>query len=324
MRILFTFCILAVLFLSACEEPDPEFPEDIILTCQEDVDMIAPLLVQGVFDVLDPEAAFRGSLTIDSGGSCGSPITDLSFFSEFKFWLGALTITSDDLSNLDFLANIEQFRNGLSIVGCANLSTINLPSCAEIEGNFDVIDNPLLTTIQIGNNHPEETYEEINIDSLELRSNPILEAWTPGRTRVDFGTSARILDNPLLTNLTALSSLSMPRNLMDMQLYGAIINETGENLDPDSLNMPAETFIEAVMPANDYSWLSKAKSSPRFNDEGINIGRITTFRIMGSVTVPELCPLATIADTTGLEVFSTSNTGTTMITPEILLDECPE
>lgn len=323
MRILSTWCIILILVFSACEDPDPVFPDEVILSCQEDVDMIAPLLLQGVFDELDPVAAFRGNVIIESSASsCGSPITDLSFFSEYRFWLGALTINSSDLTNLDFLSTIEQFRSGLSIIGCDNLTSINLPACAVIEDVFDVINNPVLTDIQIGQDHPEELYEEIDIDSLELISNPLLTSWRPGLTRVDFGRSARMKENPLLTDLTALSNLSMPRNLMDMDVYGVIVNESGENTAMDSLNMPGETFIQAINPDNDYTWLSMAKATPRFNDEGINIGRITTFQISGDVMVSELCPIANIADTTGLEVFSTTSAVT--ITPEVLIAECPE
>jgi hypothetical protein len=324
MRFLSTYCIIAIFLISACEEPALVFPDEVVLSCQEDVDMIAPLLIQGVFDELDPGAGFRGNVTIKSGGSCGTPITDLSFFSAYRFWLGSLTINSNDIDNLDFLSTIEQFRSGLSIVGCSNLRSISLPQCAEIEDFLDVIDNTLLEEIQIGQDHNEEIYDEIFIDSLELLYNPILESWRPGLTRVNFGRAARIVENPFLTDLTALSNLSMPRNIMDIQLYGSTINETGENMDPDSLLMPARTFIDAIRPDNDYSWLSKAKITPRIDDEGLDIGTIADFRITGSVTIPELCPLASIADTTGLEVISTLNGMMTTITAEMLEVECPE
>ncbi len=323
MKILSTFCILSILFFSACEDPDPVFPEEIVLACQEDVDEIAPLLLQGVFDQLDPGAAFRGSLRIESG-SCGSPITDLSFFSEYRFWLGTLVISSDDITNLDFLSTIEQFRNGFSIVNCSNLTSISLPACAEIEGFFDVINNPVLTEIQIGQNHDEEIYEEIDIDSMSMLSNPTLTAWRPGLTRVNFGRAALLKENPLLTDLTALSDLSLPSNVLDFDLYGVTVNESGENPAMDSINMPFNTFIEAMRPNNDYTWLSMAKITPRFNDDGVDVGRIENFRISGEVTVPELCPIASVADTLSLSIVSTAYAGMMEITTERLEDECPE
>ncbi len=324
MRILLAFCVIALFIFSACEEPAPIFPDEVILSCQEDVDSIAPLLIQGIFDERNPDNAFRGNVTILSDGSCGSPITNLSFFSEFRFLLGSLTINSDEIFNLEFLSTIEQFRSGISIIGCSNLRTINLPQCAEIEDFFVVIDNDLLEDIQIGQEQNEELYDELFIDSLVLVDNPILEAWRPSLNRVNFGRAARIVENPFLTDLTALSNLSMPRNTMDLQLYSTTVNESGENMDPDSLLMPASTFIDAIRPDNDYSWLSKAKITPRFDDEGIDIGTIADFSISGAVTIPELCPLASIADTTGLEVVSTSFGTMMIITPEMLVDECPE
>lgn len=324
MRFLSTLCILTFLFFSTCEDPDPVFPDEIVLSCQEDVDMMAPLILQGVFDELDPGAAFRGSVIIETAGSCGNPITDLSFFSEFRFWLGDLRIESNDITDLNFLSTVEQFRNGLTITNCANLTSVNLPSCAVVETVFDVSNNPRLTEMQLGNALDEDIYEDIDIDSLELSDNPLLASWQPGLTRVDFGRAARIKENPLLTDLTALSSLSMPSNELDFDIFGITVNESGENMDTDSLNMPLSTIIDARAPVNDYSWLSMAKITPRFNDDGIDVGIINNFIISGDVTVPELCPLASIADTTGLEVFSTAYTPMETITAERIEDECPE
>lgn len=325
MRILSTYCIITVFLFSACEDPDPVFPEEVVLSCQEDVDMIAPLLLQGVFDALDPIAAFRGNVTIESNtGSCGSPITDLSFFEAYRFWLGSLTINSTDITDLDFLSTIEQFRGGLTITNCDNLDSISLPSCALIEEFFTVTNNPILTDIQIGQDLDEDIYEEIDIDSMVMVSNPALTSWRPGLSNIDFVKTALIRDNTLLTDLSALSNLSMPSTTFDMEMYGATINESGENMDTDSLNMPSNTFINAVLPNNDYSWLSKAIVTPRFNDDGVNIGRIDTFRIFGQVSVPELCPLVDIAASIGLEVVSNVNGTLTNITPEQLEMECPE
>jgi len=318
------FYILGFLLLASCEEEDPVFPDEVILSCQEDVDMISSLLVQGIVDPTDLAAGFRGDVIIqNSTGSCGSPITSLPFFEEYRFWRGAIRIESNDITNLDFLSNIEQIRGGLSIRNCENLTAVDLPSCAFIGELLVINNNPNLTSIQIGQNHPEDTYETIELDSVTITNNPLLTTWSPGLSIIDFIRAATITDNPLLTDLTALSNLSMPSNFLEFAFHNTTINTDRMNSDLDSLLMPNNTLITAVLPDNDYSWLSKATIRPRFDEDGQDIGSIESFRIMGEVTVPELCPLAAIADTTGLEVIANVNGNNMEITPEILETECP-
>ncbi len=324
MKFLIPFYILGFLLFMACEEEDPVFPDEVVLSCQEDVDMISPLLIQGVVDPTDLAAGFRGDVIIqNSTGSCGSPITSLPFFEAYQFWRGSIRIESDDITNLDFLSSIEQIRGGLSIRNCANLAAVELPSCAFI-GEFLVVNNnPNLSSIQIGQNHPEDTYETIELDSVIISDNPLLATWSPGLSIIDFIRAATITNNPLLTDLSALSNLSMPSSFLEFELHNTTINADGMNSDLDSLLMPINTLITAELPDNDYSWLSKAIIRPRFDEDGQDIGTIESFRIIGEVTVPELCPLAAIADTTGLEVIATINGSNMEITPETLEAECP-
>lgn len=308
MRTFSLFCFLSIFIFTACEEADPVFPTDVFLSCQEDVDEIAPLIADAIFDFTDPLAGFKGNVFINSStNDCDSPITDLSFFQNHIFWLGSITIESDDITNLDFLANVEQVRSGLIIRNCPNLEAIELPRLAEIQKQFDVNNNPLLERIVLGNDHPE-VYERIFLDSVIINNNPMLTSWTPGNTDVVFGRSARIISNESLTDLSGLRNLEMPRNTMELELNGTFINEDGINTDLDSLNMPFSTLINALEGDNDYSWLSMAKITPIFpleieDMQVVDLGRIDDFIISGEVTIPELCPLASIADTTSLQVF---------------------
>lgn len=317
------FIALSALLFTSCEESDPVFPDEVILTCQDEVDMVAPLISQGVFDEEDLGAEFKGDVIIRSASAgCGNPITDLSFFAAHKFWQGRLTIESDDITNLDFLSTIEQFRGGLIIRNCSNLESIALPSCAFVGQVFDITDNPNLTSLQIGNDLPFEVYEEIVLDSVNILNNVELVEWLPGEETVNFVRFARILGNERLTNLTALGALSMPSSTFELDFYGTTVNEDGLNTSIDSLAMPIKTTITANEPDNDYTWLSMAKINSRFNDNGINIGRIDNFVIQGAVTALELCSLKSIADTTSLEIISTVTGSMVLITTQDLEDEC--
>jgi len=309
-----------VLCFFSCEEPDPVFPEVITLQCQEDVTMFSGIIESGVFDEKDPGAAFRGDVIIQTGSGCDSPISDLSFFNAHRFWLGSISIESDDITDLDFLKNVEQVRGGLRISNCNKLQKIDLPKMGFVGQFLSIEFNEELRSIEIGTSLPE-AYEQLGLDSVRIVENPKLAAWVPSSEILDFVKYAEIKDNPELKDLRILRDFSMPSTAFLLDMYGTVVNTDTMNIAMDSLPMPNTTIINAKASNNDFSWLSKAKVSPRFNEDGIDVGRITEFSISGDVVIEDLCPLKTVAEKTSLEVNSTS---AGLISAQDILDNCPE
>jgi len=322
MRFITVLFIVSLFSIYSCEEPDTVFPDSITLQCQEDVDLVSDLLRNGIYTEEDPAAAFRGDVIITSQiGNCESPITDLSFFNEHKFWLGSITIESDAFTDLSFLKNVEQIRGGFNISNCNNLQTLSLPKLGFIGQNFIVDSNEELASIEIGTALPE-VYEKIGIDAARITNNPKLASWVKGSEKLDFIVSAEIQNNPELKNLEIFHDFSMPSSTFMLDMYGTVINIDSMNLAIDSLSMPNTTVINALAPNNDYSFLSKAKVRSRFNEDGVDVGRIIECTIQGSLTLEELCPIKDIAESISLNAVNTSGGSSEVFTPQDIIDAC--
>ncbi len=344
------FILITILFVAfaSCEpEPLPDLPEVITISCQDEADAAKQLIGNEIFNEDNPEEGFRGNIEIiNSTGGCSAPITDLSLFENFKFWRGTLTIESNDITNLDFLANLEQVRNGLEIKNCANLTNINLPKMGTIAEYFVVDNNPNLTSISIGTDVDVDVYEEIIIDSCLVINNMELNTWARGASPIDFISFANITSNPNLTFLEALSELSMPSRQFILDMNGTTVNPSGENMDMDSLTMARETTINALQPGNDYSWLNKAKDRDRFETgnrtinsrdtsvifpiiatnqmmtaDTVKVDSINFFNIIGEIEIDEVCDFREVITKIPLQI-SSNTVGE--ITAEILETECPE
>ncbi len=322
MKTLLPIITLCFLVFAACEdEPLVVYPELITISCQEDADAAKQLIGDAIFDADDPEAGFRGNIEIKNATGGCSPVTDLSLFENYKFWLGSIDIESDAITDLSFLNTVEQIQGGLSIRNCSNLDNIVLPNTAFISDYFVLDNNSNLQSIEIGT-ELTDTYDKISFDSIHFTNNTNLVEWKPGKYDIDFIKGAIITGNEQFTSWLALESLSLPSNYMELELYGVTVDDDNINTDLDSLILPKRTIINALAPDNDYSWLSKAKERFRFDDEGVKIDSVIQFVIQGNVSVAEVCSLKGVITETPLEIISTQN-GSMMITEQTLMDECP-
>jgi len=226
--ILFT---LSLWCLTSCEvEPLQTFEDTYTISCQAEADMVKTIIGDAIFDEDDPEVGFKGNIEIVSPrGDCSDPIVDLSLFENYRFWLGSLKIESDDITDLSFLKNIEQFRNGLEIVNCANLSEISLSKVAVIASRCVIDNNPKITSIDIGSDLLDNVYDKLLIDSLSVSNNVELTTWLKPNQPLDFLFNATITGNPKLTSLEALSEMSMPNQEFNLELFGTTVNPDGSN-----------------------------------------------------------------------------------------------
>jgi len=348
MRVIYILISFLFVALASCDpEPLPVFEDVLIISCQEEADAAKQEIGNAVFNEDNPEEGFRGDIQIiNSTGGCSTPITDLSLFDNFRFWRGSILIESNDITDLDFLGNLEQVRNGLEIRNCANLTDINLPNMGTIAEYFVVDNNPNLSSMSIGTEVDMEVYEFIVIDSLLLTNNAELNTWDRGASPIDFIRFANITNNPNLSSMGVLSELSLPFRRFTLDMNGTTVNPDGENLSMDSLTMPRETTINALLADNDYSWLSRAKGRDRFETvsssaitrdtsmffplisstmsmglDTIKVDSISFFNIAGEIEIDEVCDLQEVITNIPLDIFSNSEG---QITAEILEIECPE
>jgi len=304
------------------------------ISCQSEADMVKSIIGDAIYNLDDPEVGFKGDIEIlNPTGNCNDPIVDLSLFDNYRFWLGNLKIESDDITDLSFLKNIEQFRNGLEIVNCSNLTIINLKKVAVVASKCIIDNNPKLTSIDIGSNMLDDVYDEVLLDSMIVTNNAELTTWVKSLQPIDFLFHATVTGNPKLTSLESFSELSMPSRDFTLELFGTTVNPDGKNPGVDSLTMPRRTRIVATNGGNDYSWLNRAKDRivynlptyTRYNGEtfvdSILVDFIQDFDIIGEIEIEEVCDLLGTIQATPLAINS-SNVGS--ITEQIIMDNCPE
>ena len=320
----------------SCEDDTLETFEDVYtISCQTEADMVKSIIGDAIFDEDDPEVGFKGDIEIlNPTGDCNDPIVDLSLFDNYRFWLGSIKIESDDITNLSFLKDIEQIRNGIEISNCTNLTSVDLPKIGVIASRCIIKNNPKLTSIDFGSNLLEDVYDELLIDSLSVTDNAELTTWVKPLQPIDFLFHATVWGNSNLTSLEAFSELSMPSREFNLELFGTTINPDGINPGVDSLTMPRSTTIRASVGGNDYSWLNRAKDRfifdlptfTRFNGEtfvdSVLLDFIEEFRIEGEIVIDEVCDLQGAIQATPLVINSV--TEARIITEQIIIDECPQ
>ena len=326
---------LSALFFMSCEDDTLETFEAVyVISSQTEADMVKDIIGDAIFDLDDPEVGFKGDIEIvNPSGNRSDPIVDLSVFENYRFWLGSIKIESEDITDLSFLKDIEQVRNGLEIVNCPNLTSINLPNLAVIANRCIIDNNPKATFLDIGSTLLEDVYDDVLIDSLILTNNAELAVWAKSAAPIDLLFHATISGNPKLKLIEAFSEFSMPNGDFNLELVGTTVNPDGINPGIDSLRMPRRTNIIVSEPNNDYSWLSRAQDRiviettqfTRFNGESFLdstiVDFIEEFNITGEIEIEEVCDLKGSIMATPLVI--TSNDGTP-ITEQVIINNCPE